>query len=121
MLVTAAIAAATDSLATIKRQQEQSTMKDLRVMFDMHGDDGNAWGACWLAGETEWWPDNIPLEESNGLTRQGDPSSPMPALAIERTQILRDAGEQYVVHISPGLHAYRIGVVSDYALAAEAA
>ena len=74
----------------------------------------------WLADETNWWPDTLPLvgEADNGV-RRGDPSSPMPPVAQRRVDDLRRAGEEFVAHVESGVHAYRIGRVSEYEVAAE--
>ena len=71
--------------------------------------------AKWLAGETEWWPDSLPLRgaKHHGMI-PGDPSSEMPTLARERVDALRRQGKPYVAHISPGVHAYRIGFCHEY-------
>ena len=89
-------------------------MLNMQETIDLYYGDPDGWAKCWLAGETCWWPDTVPLTDSRGILRSGDPSSPMPTLAIERTQLLRDAGSPYVVHVARGVHAYHIGTVDDY-------
>lgn len=77
--------------------------------------DYKAWEREWMAGNTEWWPDSIDLSgDAEQVIRSGCPSSPMPKKAQERIQKLRDAGEIYVTHVKSGVHAYRIGLVSEY-------
>ncbi len=73
------------------------------------------WEREWLAGNTEWWPDTIDLPgDAEQVIRAGCPSSPMPKKAQDRIQKLRDAGEIYVTHVASGVHAYCIGLASEY-------
>lgn len=89
-------------------------MSNSKVWHKIYG-DYKAWEREWLAGNTEWWPDTIELQcDVEQIIRSGCPSSPMPRKAQERIQKLQDAGESYVAHVSPGVHAYKIGFVSEY-------
>jgi hypothetical protein len=89
-------------------------MSSKEIYYKIYGNP-EAWEREWLAGNTEWWPDTIDLPgDAEQIIRSGCPSSPMPRKAQERIQKLRDAGETYVTHVSPGVHAYRIGFASEY-------
>ena len=89
-------------------------MSSEKIHAKIYGDH-EAWEREWLADNTEWWPDTIDLPgDSEQIIRAGCPSSPMPKKAQERIQKLRDAGEIYVTHVAPGVHAYRIGFASEY-------
>ena len=69
----------------------------------------------WLHGLTDWWPDSINLPGDNPLIAGvGYVGACMPERAERRIENLRNAGERYVRHISPGVHAHRIGYASEY-------
>lgn len=73
------------------------------------------WEEAWLNGETEWWPDSIELPFISSIQiRSGCPSSPLPSMAQDRIQKLAKSGEQYVMHVDVGVHAYKIGFINEY-------
>lgn len=74
-----------------------------------------AWEKAWLDGLTDWWPDSIALPNSSDIPMTpGVPVSAIPLKAQHRIEQYRTAGDLYVRHVDVGVHAYRIGISSEY-------
>lgn len=88
---------------------------DLQTLYKRFSDNHKMWENAWLEGQTDWWPDSIAIP---GIVTQkimtGSPSSDMPDKAQCRVNVLKSNGEIYVTNITTGVHAYRIGFVSEY-------
>ena len=69
----------------------------------------------WLHGLTDWWPDSIKLPGDNPLSvSAGWVGAFLPERALHRLDELKHTGQRWVRHISTGVHAHRIGLVSEY-------